>query len=849
MPLSLAQRIISRFHHASRNHLEWIFRVTTTRPRQVLCVFLLALVLSGVSIATIRFDTDIFRLFPTHQPALRLLLDSLEWSGSAGEAYFLLEGDKQALPAEAARFAERLHQARVDGQPAFKRITWQVFDESQAGAFTALMAYAVTHPQVFVTPADLGRFKQHFEPAAMDESLLRLQSDLAGQFGGAMTTLAAADPLFLRDLILPRLKAGSQALDLDPASPYFVSRDGRVLIMIAEPVRPVQDMVFARKLVVAINEARRGAAVSISCTGAHISAVLDEQAMKSNVLVSIVSSLLVVLGIFYAAYRRILPTLLIPIILVCGVVLALGCAGLFIRSIHIISFAFTALITGIGTDYSIHLYDRFHSERAAGKGTEEALRLSLLNTGYGVFTAAITTALPFLALCVSDVRALSELGLLVGLGVVFSLYASLFFLPPLLIFMEQRYPITYRPIPGLGLRGVWRLAGRRPGAITVLTLLLTAGLCWAAFHVGFDGELKNLQPRHSEAFLAQERIEQHLSLAPKQMLVAMDGQDLAPVLARAARVEALTARLQARGEIVAWSSLGRIINGPSAQAGIAHLLRAGFAGTKPEEAVRSALEHHGFSAEAFRPFLDAVGRLGQAEPVRAEEAIARLAASPLRGIADHHLVKDATGYHAVVYLHYRGPEFNQPAFLAELAAIDPTARATSVDLVSGQLTDAVKKSFIQAFLIGGTLVLFLLLVHFLETPTGVFYSMFPVLAGSVCMLGVMTLTGMRLNFMNAMVLVTILGMGSDFGLYIRFRVCDAVPAVREGQFVQIGRSVLLSAMTTIVGFGSLAFTDYGAMSSIGWATNLGVGFTTLFALVTLPAVMALRASLFKGRQA
>jgi len=845
----LVYRVTSYGNTLTQRHLSWIYRLTTTRPRQVLCVFLLALALSGVSIATIHFDTDIFRLFPTHQPALRLLLDSLEWSGSAGEAYFLLEGDKQALPTEAARFAERLHQARVDGQPAFKRITWQVFDESQAGAFTSLIAYAVAHPQVFVAPTDLGRYIQRFGSAAMDESLLRLQSDLAGQFGGAMTGLATADPLFLRDLILPRLKAGSQALDLDPASPYFVSRDGRLMIMIAEPVRPVQDMVFARKLVLAINEARRGATVAISCTGAHISAVLDEQAMKSNVLISIVSSLVVVLGIFYAAYRRILPTLLIPVILVCGVVLALGFAGLFIRSIHIISFAFTALITGIGTDYSIHLYDRFHSERAVGKGTEEALRLALLNTGHGVFTAAVTTALPFLALCVSDVRALSELGLLVGLGVIFSLYASLFFLPPLLIFMERRYPVTYRPIPSLGLRGVWRLAGRWPGVITVFTVLLTAGLCWAAFHVGFDGELKNLQPRHSEAFLAQERIEQHLSLAPKQMLVAVEGNDLASVLARAGRVEALAARLQADGRITAWSSLGRIINSPSDQAGMARLLRAEFGGARPEDAVRSALERHGFSTDAFRPFLDAVGRLGQAGPVRPEEAIARLAASPLRGIADHHLVKDAKGYHSLLYLHYRGPEFNSSVFLAELAAIDPAARATSVDLVSGQLTDSVKKSFIQAFLIGGTIVLFLLLVHFMETPTGVFYSMFPVLAGSVCMLGVMALTGMRLNFMNAMVLVTILGMGSDFGLYIRFRVCDTDPAVRERQFVQIGRSVLLSAMTTIVGFGSLAFTDYGAMSSIGWATNLGVGFTTLFALVTLPAVVALFGGVRRDKRA
>ncbi|HEY4743853.1 MAG TPA: hypothetical protein VIH45_04285, partial [Desulfuromonadaceae bacterium] len=148
MPLPLAQRIIARFHSASQRHLEWIFRVTTTRPRRVLCAVLLAVALSGASIATIRFDTDIFHLFPTNQPALRLLLDSLEWSGSAGEAYFLLEGDRQILPAEAARFAERLRQARVDGQPAFRRISWQVFDEGQAEAFTSLMAYAVAHPQV-----------------------------------------------------------------------------------------------------------------------------------------------------------------------------------------------------------------------------------------------------------------------------------------------------------------------------------------------------------------------------------------------------------------------------------------------------------------------------------------------------------------------------------------------------------------------------------------------------------------------------------------------------------------------------------------------------------------------------
>ena len=136
---------------------------------------------------------------------------------------------------------------------------------------------------------------------------------------------------------------------------------------------------------------------------------------------------------------------------------------------------------------------------------------------------------------------------------------------------------------------------------------------------------------------------------------------------------------------------------------------------------------------------------------------------------------------------------------------------------------------------GGTLVLFLLLSHFRD-GRGVFFSLFPVLAGVAAMLGLMAATGMGINFMNAMVLVTILGMGSDYGLYIAHRVNPGHNDLQQkNAFIQAGRSVFLSALTTIIGFGSLAFTDYGAFSSIGWATNFGVGATICFTLLVLPA--------------
>ena len=673
----------------------------------------------------------------------------------------------------------------------------------------------------------------------MDRALQRAATELAGQAGMASRDLIAADPLGLRDLILPRLRQASQTLDLDGSSPYFLSRDGRVLVIIAEPAQPVQDMAFARKLVAGINGARAGSGVAISCAGAHLSAVIDEATMKGNIIACVLSSLVVVLGLFYLTYRRLLPTLLIPVIIFCGAFLALGTAGFFLSSIHIISFAFTALIIGLGTDYSIHIYDRFYSERVGGADTEEALRLAITDTGHGVFTAAVTTALPFLALTISDVRALSELGLLVGLGVLFSLYATYFFLPPLLIFAEQRFPrAIYRPLPTFGLGAVWDGCVRQRRSVAVITLLIIVFLLAAATRLGFEEDLKNLQPRQSEAMLTQEKIERHLNLSPKSLMVAVEGADLSKVLAQGGKVDALAEQYRQRGELVAWSSLGQVVNDPEQQREMTGLLAATLTGRDPAGELRRALERNGYEPSSFAPALAGIAGLADPRPDGVTEAIQKLSASPLKGVVERHLVLRDGVWRFLIHLSYRGDEFPRDRFLAELAAQVPEARATGVDLVGEQLSSSVRRSFGWSFLLGGILVLILLMSHF-ESRAGIFASLFPVCAGVIAMLGLMVLTGMKLNFMNAMVVVTILGMGSDYGLHLFHRAGVAGPEQRE-QFIQAGRAVLLSALTTIAGFGSLAFTDYGAMSSIGWATNYGITATALFSLISLPALLAFR---------
>lgn len=836
----LFARIPAFCNSLTRRHLEWVFKITFNSPRSVIIGALLLVSLAVATITTISFESDIFKLFPTRLPALRLLLDSMEWSGSAKEAYFLLEGDPATLPADAEKLAERLKQLKIANTPAFNKVTWRIYDQAEGKLFTDFVSYAVTEPQLFIAPQDATLLKKRLSADTFDASLKNLEAELAGQFGGVNSDLASADPLNLREFILPRLKAGSQGLDLDPASPYFLSRDGRLLIMIAEPAKAVQDVAFARQLVAGINESRKGVDAKVTCAGAHISAVLDEAEMKGGILSCILSSLVVVLLIFYSVYRRVLPTLLLPMIISVGVLMSLATAGLILPSIHIVSFAFMALIVGLGTDYSIHLYDRYHGERAAGKSSEEALRLAIIDTGHGLFTASITTALPFLALMVSDVRALYELGLLAGLGVIYSFYATLFFLPPLLLFMERRFPLSeFKPLPTLGLRRLWQFSTAKPRLVVAVFLIILSFFAISAFSVKFDGELKNLQPKHSEAFLTQEKIEKHLSLAPRQLMIAVEGKELGDVMARAGQIGELAERYQLAGKISAWSSLGKVINNRSEQEPIIRVLLDS-SGINLSKKFEESLIKHGFDASAFRPFINAISSFCNAGITAESRAVAKLEASPLKAVVNRHLVHNTDGYHALLFIHYKDAGFTKTPFMEELSKIDFTARTSSVELISSQLAESVSHSFLWSFVIGGLLVIFLLVSHF-ETKRGVLYALFPVAGGALSMLAVMALFGMKLNFMNAMVLVTIVGMGSDYGLHIGHRV-EGAGSKSEEHFAQAGRAVLLSALTTIAGFGSLAFADYPALASIGWATNLGVGFTVMLGLVVLPSIIRLIAN-------
>jgi hypothetical protein len=103
--------------------------------------------------------------------------------------------------------------------------------------------------------------------------------------------------------------------------------------------------------------------------------------------------------------------------------------------------------------------------------------------------------------------------------------------------------------------------------------------------------------------------------------------------------------------------------------------------------------------------------------------------------------------------------------------------------------------------------------------------------GVLWTLGILVAVGLPLNQMNVFVTTMIVGIGSDYGIHVYHRYREGASLAR---LAETARSVLLAALTTVVGFGSLILTHYPGLQSIGWMTALGVLLSCFAAIVVLP---------------
>jgi putative drug exporter of the RND superfamily len=144
----------------------------------------------------------------------------------------------------------------------------------------------------------------------------------------------------------------------------------------------------------------------------------------------------------------------------------------------------TVLVFGAGTDYALLLISRYREELHLHQDRREAMRRSLRGAGPAIAASAVTVVLSLLTLLLATLGDTVALGVTAAMGIGIAALFALLVLPPALVVCGRGlfWPFVPRVDGGdpRHQRGGWarvgRAVARRPGVVTVLSLLVLAVL-------------------------------------------------------------------------------------------------------------------------------------------------------------------------------------------------------------------------------------------------------------------------------------------------------------------------------------------------------------------------------------
>ena len=121
----------------------------------------------------------------------------------------------------------------------------------------------------------------------------------------------------------------------------------------------------------------------------------------------------------------------------------------------------------------------------------------------------------------------------------------------------------------------------------------------------------------------------------------------------------------------------------------------------------------------------------------------------------------------------------------------------------------------------------------------------PALLGSLWTFGLLALLGREIDIVTVIVPIFVLVMGSADGLHfvthfqdVSEEMDDPVERV-ESTLREVGIPMILTTISTAVGFLSLLFTDVRPIRQLGLFAAVGIGFAGVISFFTLPALMTI----------
>ncbi|HYV17860.1 MAG TPA: MMPL family transporter [Verrucomicrobiae bacterium] len=802
------------------------------------------------------------------------------------------EEDDTRSVEELQSFADILA-ARLQKLPSVRYVEYKL---DTGGPFFGFLR---KNQMLFLPPSKLDAVAEKFSDQGIEAQTAENIRQLTGPASPLAKRILEADPLQITPLLFEAVLRNRGPIRFDVSAGYYATKDGRALLVIVKPVKPNQDLTFTKTLVAEVNEAIRGAreefarevlgadapaataaavlpgtnptfpqraltsltgfswtpaakpptAVearipAVSLGGGYVIALEDSGLIMQDMVRNGVLSFLVIVLLYYYCYRRFAAIAYSAVPLMVGQALTLAVASIFLRQLNSATTGFTAMLMGLGTDFTIVMYGRYIEERHRGLPLDAAMQKVFGSSAFGVFTGAVTSAGTFYAMCITEYKGLKDFGFLVGSGILLCMVAILFLLPAMIAWndgRERKKPITERLyLHSFHFERIMIWSTRHPTPVLVGSLLVTLFAGYHAWNVEFSDSVQDLRSPNNKGVRIQETIAKEFGASFNPMMVVAKGPDVDTMMARNRAANRQLDDFVKDGTLLGYESIFTYLPAPDDQKAVIATLQEHaedrFNVARIDKTFRAALDRHGFRAGAYDAYLGSLPAMLHPErPV----TIADLEAAGLDRFVRRYVHQEEDGsWTSVTYIFPSDPKAKRVVPAKLVRALDKPEdgiEITGTNIASAELRRIFKRDAWRAVILGIALVTVLLWLDFKSVWLTMLANM-QVLLGVLWMLAAMHLFGIKMNFVNAFVTCMILGVGIDYGIHLIHRITQEGLDNPTG-LLETGKAVVMAALTNVAGFGTIGLSNYPGLKSMGIVCAIGSVTCLLTALTTLPAVL------------
>ncbi len=680
--------------------------------------------------------------------------------------------------------------------------------------------------------------------------------------------------------------------------PYLLSNDEQMGLLMILPTYTVNDIRPMVEGTTAIeSEVKRIAdanGVHAGITGliavGRDEMVTSEQGFATGMTIAII----LIIALLVIVFRLWSTPLIIGLPLVIGIYWTAGLAGFLVSRLSIVTAMYMVALVGLGVDYAIHMISGFVQERDRGASTVDAVGLAFRKSGRGIVTGALTTAAAFISLVVADSGMIRELAVVASAGILAELVAMFLLVPAIVGVRERRLIRHSKPDPlvhrkqrirsDFG-RRIGEVSSRHPwGFIAGLAGLAVVLGIWSP-RVSIEDNLMEMEAEGLESVELQDTLVEEFGLAPDSLfLITRDTEDLPTLvddledLASVRAVEAVTTYVPTAADqaerrpfleeirrnlsdddptavidvdalleelyrleinLVEMGDLS-VLGGNER---LAHALNGATGldndGNKVERSVFDRL------FEKLESEGGAVARLAEFQQAFSPELNQRIfqMANPdavtmddlPRMIRSTYQSRDGAA-NLVTIFPRQNPWVGSYRNIFTTQVESVTSDATGMILAADEMTRIAQVDGIRS-MIAALIVVFLILLIDFRNLKLTLLSFLPLGMAFVSLLGIMAITEIQFDFINIIAIPLLVGIGIDGTVHINHRYLQEGRGGLVPTLAGTGTAILMTAVTTMIGFGSFIPSLMRALRSTGIVLTVAIALAFAYSVLFHPTLL------------